>query len=124
MNYIRFLVAGRKAFRGKGEHDSKEYSLTWNEFCKTPLLNLSFTFWDFFYGAMKLISRDDQLRDLWTGGHITGFIERDIAVRELQKCRSGTFLLRFSENECGEFCNTTDSKSIASIVINKKSFNF
>lgn len=74
--------------------------MTWSQFCKEPLPDRTFTFWDWFYAVMKLTR--DQLRGPWTEGLIIGFINKRQAEEMLLKCPPGTFLLRFSDSELGE----------------------
>lgn len=74
--------------------------ITWSQFCKEPLPDRTFTFWDWFYAVMKLTR--DQLRGPWTEGLIIGFINKRQAEEMLSKCPPGTFLLRFSDSELGK----------------------
>lgn len=45
----------------------------------------------------------DQLRGPWTEGLIIGFINKRQAEEMLLKCPPGTFLLRFSDSELGNY---------------------
>lgn len=74
-------------------------SITWSQFCKDPLPDRNFTFWEWFHAAMKLIR--DHLCDLWNRNYIMGFIDKQSAENLLLKCKPGTFLLRFSDSELG-----------------------
>lgn len=79
--------------------DYGELVVTWNQFCKEPLLERSFTFWEWFYAIMKLTR--EHLRAIWMDGLIWGFISRPETEDMLLKKLSGTFLLRFSDSEPG-----------------------
>ncbi|CAG0889472.1 unnamed protein product [Darwinula stevensoni] len=61
---LRFLAA--KAFRSRISQDYNSLSLTWNQFCKEPLQDRSFTFWEWFHQILKLTQRD--LSFLWNDG--------------------------------------------------------
>lgn len=89
-----------KAFRVLGNMHHEERSITWSLFCKEPLPERVFTFWDWFYAIMKLTR--DQLRAPWVDTTIIGFISKRHAEEKLMKCPPGTFLLRFSDSEIGE----------------------
>ena len=73
--------------------------LTWSQFCKEPLPDKNFTFWEWFYAIMKLTR--EHLRGPWVDGSILGFVGRNQAEDMLSQCLSGTFLLRFSDSEMG-----------------------
>jgi len=90
---LRFLA--EKAFRTA---NPPEY-LTWSQFCKEPLPDRSFTFWEWFYAIMKLTR--EHLRGPWFDGSIIGFVSRTQAEEMLSQCAPGTFLLRFSDSELG-----------------------
>lgn len=77
-----------------------DYQITWSQFCKEPLPDRTFTFWEWFYAAMKLTR--EHLRGPWNDGSIVGFIHKRTAEEHLLKCARGTFLLRFSDSELGE----------------------
>lgn len=76
--------------------------VTWSLFCKEPLPDRNFTFWDWFYAVMKLTR--DQLRGPWNDNLIIGFINKKQAEDTLKKYPGGTFLLRFSDSELGNIC--------------------
>lgn len=80
--------------------------MTWSQFCKEPLPDRTFTFWDWFYAVMKLTR--DQLRGPWTEGLIIGFINKRQAEEMLLKCPPGTFLLRFSDSELGKISHSPE----------------
>lgn len=95
-----FSIAGEKAYRSIINFNTDERPITWSQFCKEPLPDRTFTFWDWFYAVMKLTR--DQLRGPWTEGLIIGFINKRQAEEMLLKCPPGTFLLRFSDSELGK----------------------
>lgn len=95
-----FLNTGEKAFRSPLTFNAEDRPITWSQFCKEPLPERTFTFWDWFYAVMKLTR--DQLRGPWTEGLIIGFISKREAEEKLLKCQPGTFLLRFSDSELGK----------------------
>lgn len=97
---LRFLA--EKAFRcpNKDGQDYVNESLTWAQFCKEPLIERNFTFWEWFYAVMKLTR--EHLRGLWIEGYILGFVKKKQAIDMLKaNCPSGTFLMRFSDSELG-----------------------
>ncbi|XP_055377435.1 signal transducer and transcription activator isoform X3 [Condylostylus longicornis] len=73
--------------------------VTWPQFCKEPLKDRSFTFWDWFYHTMKLTK--DHILKPWQAGCINGFISKRNATEILRQCPEGTFLIRFSDSELG-----------------------
>jgi signal transducer and activator of transcription 5B len=65
----------QKAFRG----NSHSEHITWSEFCKDNLPDRNFSFWHWVYAALKNIERKEtHLKDLWSGGHLVGFVEREV----------------------------------------------
>uniref|UniRef100_A0A9I3BWZ5 Signal transducer and activator of transcription n=1 Tax=Anopheles culicifacies TaxID=139723 RepID=A0A9I3BWZ5_9DIPT len=76
-----------------------DLTIMWSQFCKEPIPDRSFTFWDWFYAAMKVTR--EHLRGPWVDGSIIGFIHKSKAEDYLLKCPRGTFLLRFSDSELG-----------------------
>lgn len=88
-----------KAFRMPVPMQHDDRAITWSLFCKEPLPDRVFTFWDWFYAIMKLTR--DQLRSTWADTTIIGFINKRHAEEKLMKCAPGTFLLRFSDSEIG-----------------------
>lgn len=83
----------------KALHQHSSNMITWSQFCKDPLPDRSFTFWEWFYAAMRFIR--EHLCDLWNKNYIFGFIDKASAEQLLLKCEPGTFLLRFSDSEIG-----------------------
>lgn len=73
--------------------------ISWAQFCKEPLPDRTFTFWDWFYAAMKLTR--EHLRGPWSDNSVIGFIHKRTSEEILMKCTRGTFLLRFSDSELG-----------------------
>ena len=58
------------AHRSHGyNHDFSSAMMSWSQFCKEPLPDRSFTFWDWFHAVMKLTKED--LRGLWIDGQDT-----------------------------------------------------
>ena len=55
------------SFRNMGYNaDCSNLMITWSQFCKEPLPDRSFTFWEWFYAVMKLTKED--LRGMWIDG--------------------------------------------------------
>ncbi|XP_022191583.2 signal transducer and activator of transcription 5B [Nilaparvata lugens] len=94
---LTFLA--EKAFRGTYVGDYTNALLTWTQFCKEPLPDRSFTFWEWFYSVMKLTK--EHLKSFWVDQLIHGFIRKKQAEEMLSTCEAGTFLLRFSDSELG-----------------------
>ncbi|KAK6639420.1 hypothetical protein RUM43_007693 [Polyplax serrata] len=94
---LKFL--GEKAFRNTQPGDYGSLLLSWSQFCKEPLPDRNFTFWEWFYAVMKLTR--EHLRGPWIDGAIIGFIRKKQAEEMLMACPQGTFLLRFSDSELG-----------------------
>ncbi|KAF2881123.1 hypothetical protein ILUMI_25034 [Ignelater luminosus] len=93
----QILFLAEKAFRGN--YTDPNQMLTWAQFCKEPLSERNFTFWEWFYAVMKLTR--EHLRGPWVDGAILGFIRKKQTEEMLQNCQNGTFLLRFSDSELG-----------------------
>jgi len=74
--------------------------VSYAQFCKDPLPNRVFTFWEWFYAALKLTK--DHLAGPWKDDLVVGFINKQNAENQLISCPQGTFLLRFSDSELGE----------------------
>ncbi|XP_048520808.1 signal transducer and activator of transcription 5B isoform X3 [Dendroctonus ponderosae] len=87
-----------KLFRGNFMQSTTQ-AVSWGQFCKEPLPERTFTFWEWFYAIMKLTK--EHLRGPWEDGAIMGFIKKGRAEELLQSCPVGTFLLRFSDSELG-----------------------
>uniref|UniRef100_A0A0V0G7K5 Signal transducer and activator of transcription n=1 Tax=Triatoma dimidiata TaxID=72491 RepID=A0A0V0G7K5_TRIDM len=95
---LRFLAD--KAFRSNNNiTDYSNMMLSWSQFCKEPLPERSFTFWEWFYAVMKLTR--EHLKGPWVDGCILGFVRKKQAEEMLSTCANGTFLLRFSDSELG-----------------------
>lgn len=82
--------------------DDNDRLISWTHFCKAPLPERMFSFWEWFYSVMKLIK--NHIHGAWTDGSIVGFIDKRKAIETLQHCQTGTFLVRFSESEPGGIC--------------------
>lgn len=80
---------------------SDDQFVSWLMFLRTNLPNRSFSFWEWFYAAFKLTSH--HLHKIWVENYIIGFIKKDLAESYLMPWPEGTFLLRFSNSEIGEF---------------------
>ncbi|XP_029171422.1 signal transducer and activator of transcription 5B [Nylanderia fulva] len=93
---LKFLA--EKAFRTVLP-DYSNTPLSWAQFCKEPLPERSFTFWEWFYAIMKLTR--EHLKNPWMDGCILGFIRKKKAEEILATCPPGTFLMRFSDSELG-----------------------
>ncbi|VEN37707.1 unnamed protein product [Callosobruchus maculatus] len=93
---LRFLA--EKAFRGN-YNETSNAMLSWAQFCKEPLSERNFTFWEWFYAIMKLTR--EHLKGPWMDGAIMGFVRKKQAEEMLSSCPCGTFLLRFSDSELG-----------------------
>jgi signal transducer and activator of transcription 5B len=61
---IKFLAG--KAFRNHNMTDYTQAMLNWNLFAKEPLPDRNFTFWEWFYGILKLTR--EHLKNLWNDG--------------------------------------------------------
>lgn len=95
---MQFLC--EKVFKRKfNDRIPEDLEITWQQFCK-DLVAPTFTFWEWFYGAMKLTR--DCFRKMWKNGLVVGFISKSRTEELLISCRPGTFILRFSESEVGE----------------------
>ncbi|XP_023331191.1 signal transducer and activator of transcription 5B [Eurytemora carolleeae] len=97
---LKFLAGKAFSFRNLGYNsDCSNLMITWSQFCKEPLPDRSFTFWEWFYAVMKLTKED--LRGMWMDGALLGFVSRQQAEDYLQASEPGTFLIRFSDSELG-----------------------
>uniref|UniRef100_A0A0P4VTF2 Signal transducer and activator of transcription n=2 Tax=Scylla olivacea TaxID=85551 RepID=A0A0P4VTF2_SCYOL len=97
---LRFLAG--KAFRLDRSPQVQDFTnmmLSWSQFCKEPLSERNFTFWEWFFAVMKVTK--EHLRQPWNDGSIMGFVGRRPAEEMLKNSKSGTFLLRFSDSELG-----------------------
>ncbi|XP_042239930.1 signal transducer and activator of transcription 5B-like isoform X2 [Homarus americanus] len=94
---LKFLAG--KAFRSPQIQDFNNMYLSWSQFCKEPLSERNFTFWEWFFAVMKVTR--EHLRQPWNDGSIMGFVGRRQAEEMLKNSKSGTFLLRFSDSELG-----------------------
>ncbi|KAH8264354.1 hypothetical protein KR038_006873 [Drosophila bunnanda] len=85
----------------KLQREERSEYITWNQFCKEPMPDRSFTFWEWFFAIMKLTK--DHMLNMWKAGCIMGFINKAKAQDDLLRSPSGigTFLLRFSDSELG-----------------------
>lgn len=74
----------------------------WSMLSRNELRNRNFSFWKWFFEALKLLSSDTNLREAWQRNTIMGFIARELAQTYLINREDGTFLLRFSDSTLGE----------------------
>merc|ERR1712038_2229217 len=81
------------------KEDYNNRLLTWSQFCKEPLPNRTFTFWEWFYRILLLTST--HMKNLWSEGYIMGFVMKQEAERILKQNQNGCFLLRYSDSELG-----------------------
>lgn len=98
--------------------ENEEDIVSWNQFAKEPLPEMSFTFWEWFHSILKLTK--DHLRELWNADRIYGFVDKKGCVDLLlgstyqEPMPVGTFLLRYSETELGGISIAWVSSSQAS----------
>ena len=90
-----------KAFRNPSLHrdNFKNLVISWSQFCKEPLPDRNFTFWEWFHRIMTLTSI--HLQGPWTEGYIMGFVSKMEVEQILTNMDNGTFILRFSDSELG-----------------------
>merc|ERR1719219_236764 len=92
-----------KAFRNPHLHrdDFKNLVISWGQFCREPLPDRTFTFWEWFYRIMVLTS--NHLKGPWSEGYIMGFVSKQEVEQILidNSMVNGTFILRFSDSEIG-----------------------
>ena len=92
-----------KAFRNPHLHrdECRNLMITWSQFCREPLPDRSFTFWEWFYRIMILTS--NHMKGPWSEGYIMGFASK-LEVEQIlldNSMLNGTFILRFSDSEIG-----------------------
>ncbi|KAK7092646.1 signal transducer and activator of transcription 5B-like isoform X2 [Littorina saxatilis] len=88
-----------KVFNAPCGLDFSQYTVSWTQFNKETLQGRTFTFWEWFYAVLKLTK--EHLKGPWNDGSIIGFISKTKAQECLNRVENGTFLLRFSDSECG-----------------------
>jgi len=90
-----------KVFRNPNLHpdEFKNLVISWSQFCREPLPDRNFTFWEWFYRVMNLTA--NHMRGPWSEGYIMGFVSKNRAEELLMAMEGGTFLLRFSDSELG-----------------------
>uniref|UniRef100_A0A8D8CDI6 Signal transducer and activator of transcription n=4 Tax=Culex pipiens TaxID=7175 RepID=A0A8D8CDI6_CULPI len=69
------------------------------QFCRDLIPARPFTFWEWFYAAIKVTR--DSLKDIWNDGHMVGFVDKARVEQDLRQHPPGTFLLRFSDSQQG-----------------------
>ena len=97
--YCLACKAMRETNIPKIPEDYNNRMLSWSLFCKEPLPNRTFTFWEWFYRLLLLTST--HMKNLWSEGCITGFVMKQEAERILKLQQNGCFLLRYSDSELG-----------------------
>jgi len=90
-----------KIFRNSGLNveDLPGLHVSWSQFCREPLPERNFTFWEWFYRVMNLTS--NHMRGPWGEGYIMGFVSKQRGDDLLMSKEHGCFLLRFSDSELG-----------------------
>jgi len=90
-----------KIFRNSGLNveDLPGLHVSWSQFCREPLPDRNFTFWEWFYRVMNLTS--NHMRGPWGEGYIMGFVSKQRGDELLMSKEHGCFLLRFSDSELG-----------------------
>ncbi|XP_074990054.1 signal transducer and activator of transcription 2 [Calonectris borealis] len=88
------LMLAEKLF---GSKPSPESTLAWPKFSKEGASG--FSFWAWLDGILGLLQ--EHLKQLWKDGLILGFVSRKQEKKLLKGKRTGTFLIRFSENTLG-----------------------
>lgn len=91
---------------GENEIYNLNRTVTFDDFCKSPLDDYQNSFWEWFYEVTKLIR--DRLRSFWEANLIIGFITRLKAEQLISESPQGFFVIRFTnhlvpfENERGK----------------------
>lgn len=98
LSEMNLLFLCEKAFK-QPVANPNQMEITWSMFCKEPIPERTFTFWEWFFAIMRLTR--EHLRNLWKDDRIMGFVHKKQAEEMLLKCSPGTFLLRFSDSELG-----------------------
>ncbi|GAB0095082.1 hypothetical protein DMENIID0001_104180 [Sergentomyia squamirostris] len=83
--------------------DSQELpslTISWIQFARNHMPGTDFTFWSWFYNAMRLIKK--YFAEHWRENYVIGFIHKNNARMWLENQQpAGTFLFRFSESLLG-----------------------
>lgn len=74
--------------------------VTWKVFSKENLESRTFSFWEWFYAALRVTK--EHLRGPWLEGSVVGFMNKQKVEEYLMATAHGTFLLRFSDSELGK----------------------
>lgn len=89
-----------KIFNVQGvKPDFSGKKISWAQFNKEPLKERAFTLWEWFHAVLKLTK--EYVKGPWVDGNIIGFISKWDAQEYLKEKCNNTFLLRFSDSECG-----------------------
>lgn len=86
---------------GSIDHIPPDHPVPWSLFNKEPIKGRTFTYWEWFHGAMEVVKKN--LKDYWLQGCLE-FISRQNASERLCSKPAGTFLIRFSEGVIGAVC--------------------
>merc|ERR1719232_520520 len=75
-----------KVFRNPNLHvdDFKTLVISWGQFCREPLPDRNFTFWEWFYRVMNLTA--NHMRGPWSDGYIMAFVSKNRAEELLTAC--------------------------------------
>ena len=77
----------------------EDFEVTWQQFQGQPLAPYTFTFWQWFFGAVRLTR--DHMVGPWRKGLVLGFVAKQEGEALLALRPQGTFLLRFSDSILG-----------------------
>jgi len=80
------------------EHITTDTKIPWSLFNKEPLKGRTFTFWEWFHGAIEVVRKN--LKEHWKDQCLE-FMSRQTAHKKLLEKPPGTFLIRFSDGELG-----------------------
>jgi signal transducer and activator of transcription 5B len=109
----------KMSFPGGAVRD--DYIVSWNAFCKENLQDRAFSFWEWFYAALRVTK--DHLRGPWLEGSVVGFMSKIQVEEYLMPTAHGTFLLRFSDSELGSISIAWLRKNGVPNVLHIQPFN-
>ncbi|XP_057292759.1 signal transducer and activator of transcription 5B-like [Hydractinia symbiolongicarpus] len=100
LHYEHLLYLREKISSNVIDHDhiTSDSKVPWALFNKEPLKGRTFTFWEWFHGAIEVVRKN--LRDHWKDQCLE-FMSRQTAHAKLLEKPPGTFLIRFSDGELG-----------------------
>jgi len=88
-----------KLFSNNQQESHKENpKVPWSLFNKEHIAGRSFTFWEWFYGAIDVVKK--HLKEEWNDSCLE-FMSRQVAHNKLLEKPHGTFLIRFSDGDPG-----------------------